>query len=212
MLVFTVLRVRTIGGIETAIWIMAGVLSFLVFRRTGAQSMNAKGGKTLFANPQIRPVDPVLVSAGLEGFLMLIVTVILLAGAWMFGLEVVPTDPLAVMEALLGMWLLGVGFGLIGSVANQLIPPIGAVMSFTLRPLYFLSGVMFPVTLIPYPYLDWIMMNPLVHGLEAARLGFAPYYHVTSELSIAYLYGWALVSLFFGFALHVRYAVRLDKK
>lgn len=212
MWVFTSLRVRTIGGIDMAIWIMAGVLSFLVFRRTAAQSMSVKGSKTLFANPQIKPVDLVLVSACLEGFLMLIVAIILLAGAWMFGLGVIPADPLAVMEALFGVWLLGVGFGLVGSVATQLMPPVGAVMGFILRPLYFLSGVIFPVTLIPYPYLDWIMLNPMVHGLEAARLGFAPYYHVTSDLSISYLYGWALATLFFGFALHVRYARRLEDK
>lgn len=212
MWVFTILRVRTIGGIDTAIWVMAGLLTFFMFRRTAAQSMSVKGSKTLFANPQIRPVDPVLVSAGLQGFLMLIVTIILLAGAWMFGLDVIPADPLAVMEALFGVWLLGVGFGLVGSVATRLMPPVGAVMSFILRPLYFLSGVIFPVTLIPYPYLDWIMLNPLVHGLEAARLGFAPYYHVSTNVSIAYLYGWALVTVFFGFALHVRYARRLETK
>lgn len=213
MWVFTALRVRTIGGIDTAIWVMAGVLSFLVFRRAAVQSMMALVGvNKLFTYPQIRPVDPVLVAASLEGFLMLIVTVILLAGAWMYGLDVIPDDPLAVMEALLGLWLLGVGFGLVGSVANKLMPPIGAVMSFTMRPLYFLSGVMFPVTLIPYPYLDWFKLNPLVHGLEAARLGFAPYYYVSSDLSISYLYGWAIATIFFGFALHVRYANQLDKK
>lgn len=210
MLVFTLLRVRTIGGISTAVWIMAGILAFFMFRRTAGQSMNVvKASRKLFAYPQIRPVDPVLVQAGLEGFLMVIVSIILLAGAWLYGLPVIPADPLAVIEALLGMWLLGIGFGLVGSAAVELAPPLGAVMGFTLRPLYFLSGVMFPINLIPYPYHDWFMLNPLVHGLEAARLGFAPYYHVTSELSVSYLYGWALVTIFFGLALHVRFARQL---
>jgi len=210
MWVFTVLRVRTIGGIDTSIWIMAGILAFLMFRRTAMQSMGVVGAsRKLFVYPQIRPVDPVLVSAGLEGLTMVIVTIILIAGIWLYGLAVIPDDPLAVIEALFGLWLFGVGFGLVGSVANELAPPIGAVMSFILRPLYFLSGVIFPITLIPYPYLDWVMLNPLVHGLEAARLGFAPYYHVSSELSISYLYGWALVTIFFGLALHVRFAKRL---
>lgn len=210
MMVFTLLRVRTIGGIGTAVWVMAGILAFFMFRRTAAQSMNVvKASRKLFAYPQIRPVDPVLVQTASEGFLMIIVTLIMLAGAWMYGLAVIPADPLAVIEALFGLWLLGVGYGLVGSVANELAPPLGAVMSFLLRLLYFLSGVIFPVTLIPYPYRDWLMLNPLVHGLEATRLGFAPYYHVTSDLSVSYLYGWALVTIFFGLALHVRFAKRL---
>lgn len=213
MMVFSILRVRTIGGINTAVWIMAGLLAFFMFRRTAAQSMNAVGiNRKLFAYPQIRPVDPVLVHAGLEGFIMVNITIVLLAGAWLYGLAVIPADPLVVIVALFGLWLIGVGSGLICSVAVELVPSLGSVIGFTLRSLYFLSGVMFPVTLIPHPYRDWLMLNPLVHGLEATRLGFAPYYHVPSELSIYYLYGWALVSIFFGLALHVRYANRLMAK
>ncbi len=210
MLVFSALRVRTIGGINTSVWIMAGMLAFFMFRRTGAESTNAlRGSNSLFAFPQIRPVDTVLVRAALEGFLMVLVTIVLLAGAWFYGLAVVPVDPLAVIEALFGLWLFGVGYGLVNSVAIQLFPPIGIFLAFMMRPLYFLSGVIFPITVIPYPYRDWILINPLVHGLESARLGFAPYYHVVPEISVAYLYKWALVSVFFGLALQVRFAKRL---
>ncbi|MBU0620492.1 MAG: ABC transporter permease [Gammaproteobacteria bacterium] len=212
MWVFTVLRVRSIGGISTAIWVMAGMLAFFMFRRTAAQSMmGLKGGKSLFAFPQIRPVDPVLVSTGLEGFLMVVISIVLLAGAWLYGLAVIPVDPLAVIEAMFGLWLFGAGYGLISSVANELAPPVGLFLGFMLRPLYFLSGVIFPITFIPYPYREWALLNPLVHGLEATRLGFAPYYHVMPEMSISYLYGWALLTFFFGLALHVNYAERLAR-
>ena len=213
MVVFSILRVRTIGGISTAIWIMAGLLAFFMFRRTAAQSMSAlKGSKSLFAFPQIRPADMVLVRAGLEGFLMVIVTIVLLVGAWLYGMAVIPVDPLAVIEALFGLWLFGIGYAMTGAVAVELLPPLGNFLGFLLRPLYFLSGVLFPITLIPYPYRDWLLLNPLVHGLESTRLGFAPYYHVMPEISIAYLYGWALVAVFFGLALQVRYAKRLALK
>lgn len=214
MWVFTALRVRTIGGINTAVWIMAGMLAFLMFRRVAIQSLNAiTANKKLFVLPQIRPFDTVLMAAALEGFLMTIVAILLLAGAALYGMDVIPVDPLAVIEAFFGLWLLGVGIGLIGSVAVELAPPVGAVINFILsRPLYFLSGVIFPITLVPYPYRDWLMLNPLVHGLEAARLGFAPYYHVGADLSVAYLFAWAIGTLFFGMALHVRYANRLALK
>jgi capsular polysaccharide transport system permease protein len=205
--------VRTIGGISTAVWIMAGLLAFFMFRRTAAQSMSAVGAsRALFNYPQIRPVDTVLVRAALEGFMMVIITIVLLAGAWLYGLADIPVDPLAVLEAMFGLWLVGAGYGLVNSVAIQLAPPVGAVMSFMLKPLYFLSGVLIPISIIPHPYRDWLMLNPLVHGLEAMRLGFAPYYHPIPGLSIAYLYGWALVTIFFGLALHVRFAKRLALK
>ena len=49
----------------------------------------------------------------------------------------------------------------------------------------------------------------VAHGLEALRLGFAGYYHAAPELSLPYLHGCALVLLFFGLALHVRFQRRL---
>lgn len=214
MVVFSVLRVRTIGGISTAIWIMAGFLAFFMFRRTAAQSMAAIApSKKLFVFSQIRPADTVIVRAAIEGFLMVIVTIVLFAGAWFYGLAVIPADPLAVIEALFGLWLFGLGFGLMNSVALEIVEPVGKVFGFILnRPLYFLSGVLIPISFIPYPYKDWILLNPVLHGLEAMRLGFAPYYHVDPQISTSYLYGWALGSIFLGMALQVRYAKQLSEK
>lgn len=213
MLAFTFLRVRHIGGISTAVWIMAGVLSFITFRRAASEAMNAIGrSRSLFTYPQVRPADPVVVNAALEGFVMVLVSIVLLAGATLVGFDVVPADPLAVIEAMAGMWIFGLGYGMVNSVALVVWPPLGAVLSFMLlRPLYLLSGVIIPVTVLPYPYRDWLMMNPLVHGLEMARLGFAPHYRVPPQISIGYLYLWAVVIVFLGLALQVRYRHRLEK-
>lgn len=208
--VFTLLRVRHIGGISTAVWVMAGVLAFHMFRHTAGSAMSAlRGTRPLYTNPQIRPFDPVIVRAALEGFILVLVTILLLTGAIFLDYPLAPADPMAVIEALFGLWLFGMGYGLIGSVANVVLPPAGAFMSFLLRPLWFVSGVLFPVTQLPYPAKGWFLLNPLVHGLEEVRLGFAPYYHVPAEVNLSYLYAWAGGLVFFGMALHVRYARRL---
>lgn len=210
MFIFTVVRLRVVGGIETPIWLMLGMLAFFMFKRAGTQSMQAVvANQALFAYRQVKPVDTVLSRAALEGFLMLLVAIVLFAGAGLFGLDVIPADPLAVLQAFLGMWLIGLGFGLTGSVTTVLLPELGRVIVMAMTPLYFLSGVIFPVSRVPLPYREWLMLNPLAHGLEAARLGFAPYYQAVPELSMSYLYGFALVSIFFGLALHTRYAMRL---
>lgn len=210
MFIFTVVRLRVVGGIETPLWLMVGLLAFFMFKRTGTQAMQAVvSNQALFAYRQVKPVDTVLSRAALEGFLMVLVAMLLFSGAGLFGLDVIPADPLAVLQAFLGMWLVGLGFGLMGSVATVMLPELGKVIVLAMTPLYFLSGVIFPIIRVPLPYREWLMLNPLAHGLEAARLGFAPYYQAVPELSMAYLYGFALVSVFLGLALHTRYAVRL---
>ncbi len=210
MVVFTMLRVRSVGGIDIAIWIMIGLLAFFMFRITATQVTNSISANiALFAYRQVKPVDTALVRAVLEGLLMVVITLILLAGAALFGHRVIPSDPLAVFEAFFGLWLAGIGFGLIASVAQSLIRELGKIIHLLMMPLYIISGVMFPLSAIPEPYQSWLLLNPVAHGLEAARLGFVPNYHAVPDLSMGFLYGFSLTSIFLGLALQRRFALRL---
>lgn len=210
LFIFTVIRVRTVGGIDTMLWLMVGMLGFFMFRRTGTQAQNAiSANRTLFTYRQVLPVDTALVRAALEALLMVAVAGVLLIGAALLGHSVVPANPLAVLEAFLGLWLAGLGFGLVTSVVIELVPELGKVLKLVMAPLMILSGVMIPISAVPQPYQGWLMLNPVAHGLEAARLGFAPYYHAVPELSVAYLYAFALVCIFFGLALYRRFATKL---
>lgn len=213
MFIFAIIRMHVVGGVDTAVWLMVGLLAFFMFRRTATQAQNAvDSNQALFAYRQVKPADTVLVRAALEGFLMVLVAIILFGGAGLFGLGIVPADPLAVLEAFFGLWLVGLGFGLMASVAIELVPELGKFLGLAMTPLYFFSGVIFPIAQVPQPYRDWLLLNPVVHGLEAARLGFAPYYHAVPGLSTAYTYSFALLSIFLGLALHVRFAMRLIAK
>ena len=208
--IFTVIRVRTIGGIDTSIWLISGLLAFFMFRRTGTQVMNAiNANQALFAYRQVKPIDTLLVRGALEAFLMSITASIVLTGLALFGHSVMPADPLVVLTAFFGLWLVGMGFGLITSVAVELVPELGRIINLIMMPLYLLSGVVLPISAVPHPYRDWLLLNPIAHGLEATRLGFSPYYHAVPELSVSYIYEFALVSIFLGLALHRRFAVRL---
>lgn len=211
MVVVGALRVTHIGGINTIIWVGAGFLAFFMFRRTGAEGMDAVGANSaLYAYRQVKPVDGVLVRAALEGFLMTIIMLLVGAGVALSGVRVWPDDPLTVLIAFAGLWWVGLGFGLVTSVLQELIPELAKVVRFFLRPMYLVSGIMFPLSLVPLPYREWLLWNPVAHGIEAARKGFADYYHAVPELSLAYVYEFALISTFLGLALHRRFQQRLS--
>lgn len=210
MLLFSTLRVRYASGIESAVWIMVGLLAFFMFRRPAQQAMNAVAqNQQLYAYRQVKPVDTVLVRAMLEGFLMILIAIILFAGSALYGLIGIPDNALLVLEAFLGLWLLGLGYGLITSVASELMPELGQVIIMGVHPLYILSGVMLPLNVVSPPIREWLMLNPIAHGLEAARLGFASLYRAPPETSVGYLYGFAIVTVFFGLALHRHFVKRL---
>lgn len=210
ILIFTAIRIHSVGGIETTLWITVALLSFFLFRRTAIQTMHGiSANRALFSYRQVKPVDTVLVRSALELFTSLFVFAIILTGLSLFGFAVLPVEPLAVFAAITGLWVLGTGIGLIASVAAELLPELGRLITLAMTPLYFASGIMFAPASVPQPYRDWLLLNPIVHGLEAVRLGFAPHYHAAPEHSLTYLFCWGLITLVFGLSLHRRYAWRL---
>ena len=91
VLIFAGLRTRNVGGIDVVVWIIVGMLGFFTFRRTGMQAGNGvNANNSLFTYRQVLPVDAVLVRGALEGFLMALVTAVLLAGAALLGHNVRP--------------------------------------------------------------------------------------------------------------------------
>jgi capsular polysaccharide transport system permease protein len=212
-LIFSIIRLRTIAGIEMVLWLTLGMILFFIFKRTATQAMNAiNASRALFAYRQVKPVDTVLVRAAFEGFIMILVLMLMLSVLALFGFSVVPDNPLTLGLSLFGLWLVGLGFGLVVSVANTLLPEIGQVLELVMLPMYLISGVIFPLQAIPLPYREWVMYNPVAHGIEGARAGLSSFYHAVPELDMLYLYAWGVGLLWLGLVLHKRFQLRLLAK
>jgi capsular polysaccharide transport system permease protein len=204
------LRHTKVAGTDAYVWIVVGLATFFLFRRSAIQAMWAiDDNKAMFVYRQVRPVDTVIVRAALDGFLNLLIGLVALTLLALMGHDVVPDDPLLVLASVLGIWLLGLGFGLITSVPTVLVQESNVFLSFIMTPLYLVSGTIFPISLVPYPYQDWLAYNPVVHALEAIRLGFSSGYHTIASLDLLYVYTWALVMVFLGLALQIRFSERL---
>jgi ABC-type polysaccharide/polyol phosphate export systems, permease component len=207
--VWSMLRRNSMGGIGMAMWIILGMLAFFLFRRTAVQTMHALDcNKAFFAFRQVRPFDVALVRGGVEAFSMFFISLLILGTAAMLGRNIIPDDPLKVLLALAGLWLFGLGYGLVTSVCMRLVPDSGHIFQILMMPLYLISGVIMPLVYLPMPYRGWLLWNPLVHGLELVRLGFFSNYH-TMDVNFSYLYAWALGSIALGLALYRGLETRL---
>jgi len=206
-LIYAGIRQRTIGGIDTLIWLVLGVQGFFLFRRTAGQMAGAiDSNRALFSYRQVLPIDTVLMRGVLEATLMTAVMAVILFGLVMMGHDIRPADPLRVLFAFIGLWLLGVAMGLIVSALSELVPEARQIIDLTMRPLYFVSGVLFSVGSVAPPYRDWFLLNPVLHGIDSLREGFSPYYHGVPGVSMGYLYDCAFIGIFIGLLLHRRFA------
>lgn len=193
---FAVIRQRHVGGIDIIPWLVIGLVAFFTFRRTASQmSVAIDANRALFTYRQVIPFDTVLIRGVLEGLIMLSTLAVMAFGLWLYGMEILPDDPLKFMTALWGLWLLGVALGLLIAVVGELAAEVHKVMNIIMLPLYFLSGVIFPLTIVPPQYRQYLMLNPIPNGLESARSAFASFYHAPPETDLGYLYAWVLVLL-----------------
>lgn len=207
---FGVILRSMISGVDGGLFITTGLLGYLITQHTAMRSKEAiNANAALFTYRQVLPVDTVLVRAALEAVLLCISSLFLLTGLGLLGYDVIPHDFLGVMMAFVVLWLFGIGLGLVLSVTGGLFPELGKVTDMLFRPLYFLSAVMYPPSAIPPAYQDWLLLNPLVHGIELIRVGYFPQYHTVSGVSVLYVAGVAMATLCLGLALHVRFTTRL---
>lgn len=213
LVLYSTLRMRAVSGADTVVWLFVGLTTFFTARNIYQRGMGAiSANQALFGYRQVLPVDTVLVRAALETFLGLIIAVILAAAIALLGHDVLPHEPLLALASYIGVLLCGLGLGLVLSAACELISELGNIADMLFTPLYFLTGVIFPLTAIPPQYREWVFYNPFAHGIELLRSGFFPLYHAAPETNLSFLYGFALVSITLGLALQVRFALTLRAK
>lgn len=197
-------RMRMVVNADFIPWLLIGILAFFVFRSTlirGMGAINANSG--LFSYRQVQPVDTVIVRGFVELVLYTLVFAIFAAFFNLIDIRIVPYDILAVIYFWFAMWCLGLGFGLILGVATSLVPEVAKLVNVLMMPMYFLSGVMIPLTLLPDWLLPYLLLSPIPHLLEGIRAAFFELYHVTPGIDFIYGAYWVFGTLVIGLMLQL---------
>jgi capsular polysaccharide transport system permease protein len=201
---------RHISGAEFVPWLITGLFGFFLFRENMMRSLGAvEGNKGLFAYRQVKTVDPVLVRCFLEGMLKTFIFMLFIFAGLLLDIGLMPADPLGALFCWLSLWLLGMGAGLALSALSALVPEVGRVTRIISLPLLIISGVIIPLNFLPHDLQQYVLWNPIVHGLESLRLSFFPAYRTLGGVDLTYLWFWALSSMSLGLMLHLRFAMRL---
>ncbi|MEX1213601.1 ABC transporter permease [Saccharospirillum sp.] len=209
-LVMTYLRGREPWfNIPVPVFIGIGFLLYnfwqsLAMRAAGAISSN----DGLFGYRQVKPYDTVFARAILETIIVVFVAAILVWLAdWFFNLGVAIYDPLRAMLVFILLVGFSYGLGLIIAVFGALQPEFAKVIPMVSRPMLFISGVMFPLAVVPENLQPYLLWNPLLHAIEQMRFSLYPQYPA-EKTSLMFLAGSALVTLAAG---HIVYQAKRHK-
>jgi capsular polysaccharide transport system permease protein len=91
---------------------------------------------------------------------------------------------LAAVLALTVMF--GYGLGLVLAAVTSLIPDARSLVTIMFMPLYFISGILFPVTRFPDEWMQVLAINPVLHLVELTRLMGVEGYEPFKYLSLMY--------------------------
>jgi len=217
-IVLAIIMIRTlilgrsahVFGAELVPWLLTGLLSFFLFRENMMSSLNiVEASRVLFSYRQVKPVDPVFVRCFLEGWLKTFIFAGFIATGVLLGIEIFPHDFIFALFAWVSLWLLGVGVSLVLSASAVLVRETGNIMRVMSLPLLLISGAIVPMQLVPDAMLSWILLNPILHGIELLRVAFFETYAPVDGISLLYLWGWILYLLMLGLMMHIRFEKRL---
>lgn len=201
---------QLIVGAEFIPWMVVGMMGYFLVREGMMRSQGAiNASKALFAYRQVQPVDPVLIRVSLEGLLRTFIFLLFILGGLLVEVDLFPDNAINALFGWIALWALGLGLGLVVSVSGTLIPETAKIVTMISLPLLIISGVILPLNMLPHSILEYLMYNPIAHGLEFIRAGFFENYRVVPGTSETYLWLWVLALNAFGLLLHVRFKERL---
>jgi capsular polysaccharide transport system permease protein len=190
MILVTILgfvRGVVLPGIEYPVFLVTGLLPFFLFQHLAMRLMDGiESNRGLFAYRQVKPLDTLVARACVEALMNLLVYAFTLGILAWLGYSVLPAGPLEMIGVNLVMILLGTGFGVLSAVVSHERPRLRSFIRMTMFPLYFASGVIFQVDLLPREYLDWLLLNPLLHLVELSRHAFIPTYVPVEGINALY--------------------------
>jgi len=200
-IIFTFIRERgDYQGIPFAAFFAAGILPYFIFQHTVNKSLRAmRQNQQLFSYRQVKPLDVILVMTFVELFVYsLIVLILMWVGAWFFGIDAIPHQPLQVVLIFILLCLLSIGSGLFCAVLGARWEDASTlVIQLPLRLLYFISGILIPMQSLPVHLHKYLLWNPILHGIEQIRAHTFEGY-VAPGTSISYLALFTVANLFIG--------------
>ena len=89
----------------------------------------------------------------------------------------------------LGLVVFSFGLGINFMIAGHKFPVLHQLLPIAIRPMWFISGVFFGITALPYNLRPWLSWSPVLQAIELTRHSFSTNYYIpTDTISLAYLW------------------------
>jgi capsular polysaccharide transport system permease protein len=210
ILIFGFLRNISMPGVELPVFLVYGFLPFLLFKAICLQIVDGvNSAQGLLSYRQVMLMDVFVSKAMAHMVIQAVVFVTVLTGLGMLGFDVLPGRPVELAGILALTAVLAFGLGVVFAAISSLVPDARSVIKIMFMPLYFASGILFPVTRFPDEWVRWLSVNPVLHLVELSRTMAVDGFQPMKYTSLAYPVALALSATLSGLMLYrLRYLAR----
>jgi capsular polysaccharide transport system permease protein len=202
VLAFAFHMVGRVPGVGQSLYLFLalGMLGHSLQRRLAVQVGSAfEANQALLSFPIVKRVDTMLARGILELATSLLSMAIIIAGLMIFEQVPPPAHLDVFVSGIAALALLGFGLGTINAVLNSYFGSWRHIEGMIHRPLFLMSGVFFTPSMLPSTITDFLVWNPILHGIEWLRYGYYDGYR-PDYISFEYLIGWGLLTTLIGLA------------
>lgn len=198
LFIFVFLRSRMMPQVPFELFLITGLIPFFIFKNIVMGLMSSiDANKALFSYRPVKPIDTYITRVILEVLIYTSVfSVILLIFGFFGGFDISIARPLEVFGVFMLLVMMGFTFGIIASLLAHVFSITKTIISFMMTILYFLSGIMYPLWIVPGSYLTVLEYNPVLHLIELFRENFFSHYPHVNGISIVYPSIIIIVTLF----------------
>lgn len=209
--IFSFIRHRMVPGVEYPVFLFYGFLPFLLFKAICLQIVDGvNAGQGLLSYRQVLLMDVFVAKAMAHCVIQAIVFTIVLVGLAMLGFHILPLRPVELAGILLLTVVLAFGLGVLLAALASIIPDARPIIHVMFMPLYFISGILFPVTRFSDEWIRLLAINPVLHLVELSRVAGVEGYVPMKYLNLGYPVALALIATLIGLMLYrLRYLARV---
>lgn len=202
VVIFGYIMHKTMPDISYPVFLVNGIIPFFIFSNITNRSITAiEANQGLFNYRPVRPIDTLISRAVLETIIYAFVFVLLMVVLFIMGEDLTFENIIYLFIIWSFLFIFSCGIGLTFMVIGKTFSEAEKFLPIIIKPLYFISCVMFPLHSIPEDYWGYLLWNPIVHSIELSREAVVPGYS-GGPTNLSYLAFCSLLSLLIGLCLY----------
>lgn len=202
LVIFGAIMTRVLPGMDYKLFLVAGLVPFRMMSTIATRSLGAvEANQGLLMYRSVRHIDVIIARSFLELIIYFFTFVLLLLVLVFIGIPISLAHLDVVLFCWITLFLFGFGLAMIMMVVGYYGGEISKIISLVFTILYFASGIIYSIHIIPEPYFSYLLYNPFIHNIELMRNALAPNYPAY-HIDIGYFLKWTVGVNFLGLLMY----------